>query len=52
MKTVPTLRVVTHDDAPRIDLPGLPEEVWLALGEIAGAAGEGLLALSVAAGWR
>jgi putative transposase len=50
MKTVPTLRVVAHDDAPRIDLPGLPEEVRLALGEIAGAAREGLLALSLAAG--
>src|SRR4051794_28895805 len=50
MKTVPTLGVVAHDDAPRIDLPGLPEDVRLALGEIAGAAREGLLALSVAAG--
>jgi putative transposase len=50
VKTVPKLRVVARDDAPRIDLPGLPEEVRLALGDIAGVAREGLLALSVAAG--
>ena len=50
MKTVPKLRVVAHDDASRIDLPDLPEEVRLALAEVAGVAREGLLAMSVAAG--
>jgi putative transposase len=50
VKTVPKLRVVAHDDAPGIDLPDLPDEVRLALGEVAGVAREGLLALSVAAG--
>ena len=50
MKTVPKLRVVAHDDAPGIDLPDLPQEVRLALAEVAGVAREGLLALSVAAG--
>jgi putative transposase len=50
MKTVPKLRVVAHDDAPGIDLPDLPEEVRLALAEVAGVAREGLLAMSVAAG--
>jgi transposase-like protein len=50
MKTVPKLRVVAHADAPRIDLPDLPEEVRLALVDVAGVAREGLLALSVAAG--
>ena len=50
MKTVPKLRVVAHDDAPGIDLPDLPEEVRLALADVAGVAREGLLALSVAAG--
>jgi transposase-like protein len=50
MKTVPKLRVVAHDDASQIDLPDLPEEVRLALAEVAGVAREGLLAMSVAAG--
>ncbi len=50
MKTVPKLRVVAHDDAPGIDLPDLPEEVRVALADVAGVAREGLLALSVAAG--
>jgi putative transposase len=50
VKTVPTLRVVGHEDVPGIDLPDLPEQVRLAMGEIAGAARDGLLALSVAAG--
>jgi transposase-like protein len=50
MKTVPKLRVVAHDDASRIDLPYLPEEVRLALADVAGVAREGLLAVSVAAG--
>jgi putative transposase len=50
VKTVPKLRVVAHDDAPGIDLPDLPEEVRLALVEVAGVAREGLLAMSVAAG--
>lgn len=50
MKTVPKLRVVAHDDALQVDLPDLPEEVRLALGDVAGVAREGLLALSVAAG--
>ncbi len=40
-------RVVTKE---RLDVSGLPDEVTLALQEIAGAAKEGLLALSVAAG--
>jgi putative transposase len=50
MKTVPKLRVVAHDDVPGVDLPDLPEEVRLALAEVAGVAREGLLAMSVAAG--
>src|SRR4051794_40847455 len=52
MKTVPTLRVVSKPDAPA-ELAGLgvlPAEVRLALTDIAGAAREGLLAMSVAAG--
>lgn len=51
MKTVPSLRVVSSPDALECtELPGLPEEVRLALAGIAGAAREGLLAMSVAAG--
>jgi transposase-like protein len=54
MKTVPTLRVVSKPDAPtrldELDVADLPAEVRLALGDIAGAAREGLLAMSVAAG--
>lgn len=54
MKTVPTLRVVSKPDAPaqlaELGVDGLPAEVRLALTDIAGAAREGLLAMSVAAG--
>ena len=48
MKTVPTVRLVEKADT--AVLPDLPEEVALAMSDIAGAAREGLLALSVAAG--
>jgi putative transposase len=48
MKTVPTVRLVDTTEAAA--LPELPEEVRLAMTEIAGAAREGLLAMSVAAG--
>src|SRR3974377_555250 len=48
MKTVPTVRLVDTTDAAA--LPELPEEIQLAMTEIAGAAREGLLAMSVAAG--
>lgn len=54
MKTVPTLRVVSKPDAPaelaELGVDDLPAEVRLALSDIAGAAREGLLAMSVAAG--
>src|SRR4051794_10334677 len=54
MKTVPTLRVVSKPDAPAeldgLGVTDLPAEVRLALTDIAGAAREGLLAMSVAAG--
>jgi putative transposase len=54
VKTVPTLRVVSKTDAPGqldgLGVVGLPDEVRLALADIAGAAREGLLAMSVAAG--
>ncbi len=54
MKTVPTLRVVSKSDAPakldELGVADLPAEVRLALADIAGAAREGLLAMSVAAG--
>src|SRR6266704_2493195 len=54
MKTVPTLRVVSKPDAPaeldELGVDDLPAEVRLALADIAGAAREGLLAMSVAAG--
>ena len=54
MKTVPTLRVVSKSDAPaeldELGVDDLPAEVRLALTDIAGAAREGLLAMSVAAG--
>ena len=49
-KNVPALRVVEREDAP--ELPALSEELRLAFGEIAGAAREGLLAMSVALGFR
>lgn len=48
MKTVPTIRIADTADA--VVLPDLPEEIALALSDIAGAAREGLLAMSVAAG--
>jgi putative transposase len=48
VKTVPTVRLVDAGDG--IGLPDLPEEVQLAMADIAGAAREGLLAMSVAAG--
>ena len=54
MKTVPTLRVVSKTEAPaeigELGVTDLPAEVRLALGDIAGAARDGLLAMSVAAG--
>lgn len=48
MKTVPTVRVADTADA--VVLLDLPEEIALAMADIAGAAREGLLAMSVAAG--
>lgn len=48
MKTVPTVRVADAGDA--VVLADLPDEVVLAMSDIAGAAREGLLAMSVAAG--
>ena len=48
MKTVPTVRLADTADA--AVLPDLPEEIQLALADIAGAAREGLLVMSVAAG--
>ena len=48
MKTVPIVRLADTTDA--VVLPDLPEEIQLAMADIAGAAREGLLAMSVAAG--
>jgi putative transposase len=48
MKTVPTVRLADTTDAAA--LADLPEEIALAMADIAGAAREGLLAMSVAAG--
>ena len=48
MKTVPTVRLADTCDAGVFSK--LPEQVQLALTDIAGAAREGLLAMSVAAG--
>src|SRR4029078_8648110 len=48
MKTVPTIRLADTADA--ATLPDLPEEIQLTLADIAGAAREGLMAMSVAAG--
>jgi putative transposase len=49
MKTVPRkVQVVTQEQA--VDVAGLPPEVTVALTDIAGAAREGLLAMSVATG--
>ena len=54
MKTVPTLRVVSKTETAAgldgLDVTDLPAEVRLALTDIAGAARDGLLAMSVAAG--
>lgn len=50
MKTVPTVALADVADTASLALPELPEEAVLALAEIAGAAREGLLAMSVAAG--
>jgi putative transposase len=54
VKTVPTLRVVSKAETPAeldgLGMTDLPAEVRLALADIAGAAREGLLAMSVAAG--
>src|SRR5204863_1785056 len=54
MKTVPTLRLVSKPEAPAeldgLGVDDLPAEVRLALTDIAGAARDGLLAMSVAAG--
>ncbi|HWT48124.1 MAG TPA: IS256 family transposase [Mycobacterium sp.] len=48
MKTVPTVRIADTTDA--VVLPDLPDEIALAMRDIAGVAREGLLAMSVAAG--
>ena len=48
MKTGPTVRLADATEA--AGLPDLPEEIALAMADIAGAAREGLLAMSVAAG--
>ncbi len=48
MKTVPTVRLADTTDAAA--LPDLPEEIALAMTDIADAAREGLMAMSVAAG--
>ena len=48
MKTVPTVRLADASDT--AGLPELPEEIQLAMTDIAGVAREGLLAMSVAAG--
>jgi putative transposase len=48
VKTVPTVHVATNVDT--VELPDLPEEIRLVFADIAGAAREGLLAMSVAAG--
>jgi putative transposase len=54
VKTVPTLRVVSKTEAPaelgELGVIDLPAEVRLALVDLAGAARDGLLAMSVAAG--
>jgi transposase-like protein len=49
MKTVPTVRLAVPVDTEAV-LPELPDQVRVALTEIAGAAREGLLAMSVATG--
>jgi putative transposase len=47
VKTIPTVRLADPTDVAA--LPGLPEEIALAMADIAGAAREGLMAMSVAA---
>jgi putative transposase len=49
-KNVPAVRLVDRDEAP--ELPELSDELRLAFSEVAGAAREGLLAMSVAVGLR
>ena len=49
MKTVPTVHLAQVSDT--VAWPLLPAEVRLALSDVAGAAREGLLAMSVAAGF-
>jgi putative transposase len=48
MKTVPTVGLADTPDG--VALPDLPEEIQLALTDVGGAAREGLMAMSVAAG--
>jgi putative transposase len=48
MKTVPTVRLADTTDAAA--LPDLPVEIAVAMADVAGAAREGLMAMSVAAG--
>jgi putative transposase len=50
VKKVPAVRLVEREDAQA--LPPLPEELRVAMTEVAGAAREGLLAMSVAVGLR
>jgi putative transposase len=50
VKTVPTVHLAEPSDP--VALPDLPEEVGLALSDIAGAAREGLLAMSWPRGSR
>lgn len=49
-KKLPALRLVERDDAP--EPPELPDELRLALADVAGGAREGLLAMSVGVGLR
>lgn len=48
MKTVPTVRLADTADA--VAFADLPEEIAVAMTDIAGAARDGLMAMSVAAG--
>ena len=50
MKKVPAVRLAEREDVAQ--LPDLPEQVRLAMTEVAAAAREGLLAMSVAVGLR
>ncbi len=49
-KNLPAVRLVDRDEAP--ELPELSDELRLAFTELADAAREGLLAMSVSVGWR